>query len=133
MLGVSSEQSDMSILFGIYTLLAAFLEELIFRGYLVITEKGKAVLWLGIFAFSFLFAMVHPYIWNFDNPYLLELTPKALLSTGIVFINSLWFYSMRFNPLNKKRSLLPCIAAHFASNLGVFLVKLIQGHVSGLL
>ena len=44
---------------------------------------------------------------------------------------TLWFYAVRFWPLNPTRSLLPCVAAHAAKNLGVLAVKAAQGHVSG--
>jgi len=53
----------------------------------------------------------------------------------MVFLFSFWLYAMRFPlrypKLNPSRSLIPCIAAHLAKNLGVFVIKLAQGHVSG--
>lgn len=37
-----------------------------------------------------------------------------------------------FFVLNKTQSLFPSIVAHIVSNIGVFIIKLAQGHVSGL-
>jgi uncharacterized protein len=132
MLNVSSEQSSMTLLFALVTLASGFGEELVFRGYLVITNRGKTMLWLGIFFFSILFSLAHQHLWTWEDGFLsFHWTTKALFSTGVVFLNSLWFYFLRFNKDNSNRSLLPCIAAHVASNAGVFFVKLAQGHVSG--
>jgi membrane protease YdiL (CAAX protease family) len=132
-LGLSAEQTSMTLLFGLVTLASGFGEELIFRGYFVIQKKGTAILWLSISGFSVLFALIHPYLWQWDEGTLkIEMSTKAWFSTGIVFLNSLWFYYLRFSKLNSKRSLWPCIAAHMCSNAAVFLVKLFQGHVSGL-
>jgi hypothetical protein len=132
MLGLSSEQSSMTILFALVTVASGFGEELVFRGYLVITKKGNPVLWLGILGFSLLFAVVHPYLWRWENGGLeIQFTTKAWFSTGVVFLNSLWFYYLRFAKSNSNNSLWPCIAAHAASNGAVFFVKLAQGHVSG--
>jgi len=131
--GFVEEQSDMTVLFGLFTLAAAFVEELIFRGFLVVTKKGRAALIGSIFLFSILFALFHPFLWEWqDDGLVFNFSGKAWFSTSIVFINSLWFYTIRFLPVNPRHSLLPCIAAHFASNLGVILIKLFQGHIVGL-
>lgn len=133
MLGISAEQSVVTWLFGLVTVVSGFGEELIFRGYLVIQNRGKRMLWLSIFLFSFLFSLAHPFLWSWEDGKLLTHgSTKACFSTFIVFLNSLWFYVLRFNPANPSRSLWPCIAAHVASNLAVFSVKMVQGHVSGL-
>jgi membrane protease YdiL (CAAX protease family) len=39
-LGLDQEQSEITLLFGIYTLVAAIIEEVIFRGYIVINDRG---------------------------------------------------------------------------------------------
>ena len=133
MLAISSEQSSMTVLFALVTIAAGFGEELIFRGYLIIQNRGRATLWAGIFGFSALFALIHPYLWEWEDGSLsLQLNTKAWFSTAVVFLNSLWFYYLRINAANPNRSLWPCIAAHAASNAAVFFVKLAQGHVSGL-
>ena len=86
---------------------------------------------------SLVFAVIHPYLWEFDYPedaafweiwraIKLDLTAKPLWSTGILFVNSLWFYYVRFSRLNTHRSLIPCFLAHGASNLGVFVIKYLQ-------
>src|SRR3569833_566076 len=62
-LGVSGEQSNMTVLFALYTLCAAFVEEVVFRGFIVIDGKGVAVRWVSIFAASLLFAALHPFLW----------------------------------------------------------------------
>jgi hypothetical protein len=50
----------------------------------------------------------------------------------LLFLNSIWFYTLRFCKWNPRHSLLPCFAAHIASNVMVFVVKLAQGHVTSL-
>lgn len=131
-LGLSAEQSKITVLFGIYTLMAAFIEELIFRGFLVVEGKGRALLWGGIIAASAVFAAIHPFLWQWeDGVFSWTPTPKAWFSTIIVFLSSLWFYAVRFASFNPHRSLLPCIAAHAAKNAGVFAIKGVQGFVAG--
>ncbi len=147
-LGLSDQQSTITVLFGVYTLIAAFIEELIFRGFIVIDGRGKALRWAGIVGASILFAVLHPFLWNWDMGedtagwhalmvwrwhewFTWQMTPKGWFSTAIVFASSLWFYTVRFASFNPRRSLLPCIAAHAAKNLGVFAVKGIQGFVTG--
>jgi hypothetical protein len=49
----------------------------------------------------------------------------------MAFAGSLWFYTVRFFPLNPQHSLIPCIAAHLTKNLGVFGLKAALGFVSG--
>ncbi len=118
---------------------AALVEELIFRGYLVITSKGRILLVLSIVGFSILFAVIHPFLWSYDPDReggLLGLHPdfsfKAWYSTAFIFAASLWFYTVRFLPSNPRHSLLPCFAAHLAANWAVFAVKWQQGYISGL-
>jgi len=144
---VVEQQSTMSVLLGIYTLAAAFVEELIFRGFLFFDRHGKWKLYGSILLISILFALIHPYIWSYEvppnqPPWLFwkwmgiriwqadgQLDIQPIFSTCILFINSLWFYYVRFFGLNRFRSLIPCIAAHLASNLGVFVIKAVQGKV----
>jgi uncharacterized protein len=129
-LAVSAEQKDITVLFLFAMISASFVEELIFRGYLVIKGKGSIPLVSSILMFSLIFAVIHPYLWNFDKMALsVDLSTKALFSTGIIFLNSIWFYTVRFYAINPENSLIPCFSAHLASNLGVFLIKLCQGHV----
>lgn len=131
-LGISEEQSTITVLFGVYTLAAAFMEELIFRGFLVVQHRGRALLVAGIVGASLLFALLHPFLWKWeDGAVHFQWGAKGWFSTAVVFASSLWFYTVRFWPLNPTRSLVPCIAAHAAKNLGVFAVKYAQGFVSG--
>lgn len=146
-LGVSDQQSEITVLFGLYTLIAAFIEELIFRGFIVIENRGKAVLWTGIVAASIFFAALHPFLWTWEmgeaatwealaiwrwHEWLTwHLTPKGWFSTITVFVSSLWFYTVRFAAFTPNRSLLPSITAHATKNLGVFVVKGVQGFVAG--
>lgn len=131
-LGISEEQSTMTVLLGLYTLAAAFVEELIFRGYVVVENRGRAALVAGIVGASLVFALLHPFLWEWkDSALVLNYGAKAWFSTGAIFVGSLWFYAVRFLPGNPTRSLVPCIAAHAAKNLGVFGVKYAQGFVSG--
>lgn len=67
----------------------------------------------------------HSYFeWNFDEA-------KAWMSSFILVANSMFWFWLRFHPANTKRSLLPCIIGHATTNLGVFFIKLAQGHVTG--
>lgn len=131
-LDVVADQSDLTIMFALFTLVAAFIEELIFRGFLVVQNRGRAVLIGSIVFFSTIFALIHPFLWSWEDEGLVfHFTDKAWFSTGIVFLNSLWFYTVRFLPVNPRHSLIPCILAHFSSNLGVILIKAYQGHLVG--
>lgn len=131
-LGLSEQQSKITVLFGLYTLAAAFGEELIFRGFIVVENHGRAALVASIVGASVVFAALHPFLWQWaDGALHLHFGPKAWFSTALVFASSLWFYAVRFWKLNPTRSLLPCIAAHLAKNLGVFVIKYAQGFVSG--
>lgn len=133
MLGISAEQSSITVLFALVTIAAGFGEELVFRGYLLVQSKGRVWLWASVFGFSFMFAILHPYLWIWEDGALkFQLSPKTFFSTGIVFLNSLWFYVLRVSRANQSKSLWPCIAAHASSNAAVFFVKLAQGHVSGI-
>jgi uncharacterized protein len=132
LLGLTAQQSRMTGLFALYTLVAAFAEELVFRGYLVMENRGRAALVAGIVGASLLFALVHPFLWEWREGALhLHNHPKAWFSTGAVFAGSLWFYAVRFMPLNPTRSLLPCFAAHFAKNAGVIAIKYAEGFLGG--
>lgn len=131
-LGLSGEQSRMTWLFGAYTLTAAIIEEVIFRGYLVIDRRGPAALWAGAVAASVLFAALHPFLWKWDDAgFAFTLGAKGAFSTAVVFATSLWLYAARFGAWNPTRSLLPCIAGHAAKNAGVIAIKAAQGFLGG--
>jgi uncharacterized protein len=131
-LGISTEQSKVTALFGLYTLAAVVIEEVIFRGYLVIEGRGARLRWTGIIAASVIFAALHPFLWQWDDDgFQLTLTLKGWFSTAMVFLASLWFYAVRFASWNPARSLLPCFVAHAVKNVGVFAIKGAQGFVVG--
>ena len=132
-LGVSAEQSKISVLFALSSICAApVIEEVVFRGYLVIENRGRLVLWAGVVGVSLLFALLHPFLWTWNGQALtLHFGAKAWFSTAMVFVVSLWFYSVRFFRLNPQRSLLPCFVAHATKNLGVFAIKYVEGFVGG--
>lgn len=131
-LGLSAEQSRITWLFGAYTLTAAIIEEIIFRGYIVVEHRGAAARWAGIVGASALFAALHPFLWRWDDAgWALTLNAKGAFSTAIVFATSLWLYVARFAAWNPRHSLLPCIAAHAAKNAGVIAIKAAQGFVVG--
>jgi membrane protease YdiL (CAAX protease family) len=146
-LGLSDEQSTMTVLFGLYTLIAAFIEELIFRGFIVIDGKGKTLRWMGIVGASVLFAALHPFlwkwevgeadglnalmVWRWDEWFSWQWSAKGWFSTAAVFVSSLWFYIVRFAAFNGRQSLIPCIVAHVTKNSGVFVIKGIQGFIVG--
>ena len=132
-LGLSAEQSSMTALFGLYSILGApIIEEVIFRGYLVIEDRGRLALWAGVVGISLLFALLHPFLWESNEKGLTVLfNGKAWFSTATIFAGSLWFYTVRFFGLNPQRSLLPCFVAHATRNLGVFAIKYVEGFVGG--
>lgn len=140
-LGTVEDQSEITALFGLYMLAAAFFEEVIFRGFLVVPNRGRAWLLGSILFFSLIFTLAHPFLWEFEagengwrfweGTLALDFSTGAWFSTAIVFANSLWFYTVRFYALNPGRSLIPCFAAHLASNAGVFAVKGAQGFMTG--
>jgi len=133
LLGLSAEQSMMTALLAVYAVLSApVMEEVLFRGYLVIEHRGRAVLWIGIVSASLLFTLLHPFLWKWtDGGFSVQLGPKAWFSTVMVFAMSIWFYAVRFFRLNAQRSLLPCLVAHTAKNVGVVLIKYSQGFLGG--
>lgn len=133
-LGIAGEQSKMTWLFALYSLTAApVVEELIFRGYLVIVGKGKAALWGGILLASLLFATLHPFLWKWDDAgFALTLGTKGWFSAVVVFVTSLWLYAARFGSWNPSHSLLPCVVAHAAKNVGVVVIKASTGYMGGL-
>ena len=137
-LGLSGQQSKITVLFGVYSLIAAFIEELIFRGFIVINGRGTLVRWAGILAASALFAALHPFLWQWqgglpwsDGKLICSFNAKGWFSTAAVFASSLWFYTVRFMPMNPSNSLIPCFTAHATKNIGVFAVKAVQGFING--
>jgi uncharacterized protein len=133
-LGVSGEQSEITVLFAIYSVLgAAIVEELVFRGFIVVDGKGSRWLIASTTGASVLFALAHPHLWKWeDGAFSWHLDTKGWFSTISLFVGSIWFYMCRFASWNSSRSLLPCFAAHAGKNLAVVLIKLAQGFIIGL-
>jgi uncharacterized protein len=133
-LGIFEQQSKMTWLFAAYSVLGApILEELVFRGYLVVRGKGTAILWTTIVGFSAAFALLHQFLWDWnESGFVLTIDRKGLFSTALLFATSLWLYASRFAPWNTTQSLLPCFLAHAAKNAGVVLVKASSGYMQGL-
>jgi membrane protease YdiL (CAAX protease family) len=111
------------------SLAAGIVEEVIFRGYLVVSNRGRTWLVGSCLGFSLLFALIHGHLWSTEDGFAFTCTTKAVFTTSILFVNSLWFYALRFGRWNPNRSIFPCMIAHATSNLGVFVVKLAQGYV----
>ena len=128
-LGIAAEQSEVVWYLVITWICAGIVEEVIFRGYLVVDKKGTAALVVSCVGFSLIFALLHPHLWSLEDGFHLTFTDKGLFTTSLLFANSLWWYACRFGPWNKTRSIFPCMIAHAASNLGVFFVKWAQGFV----
>lgn len=133
-LGIADQQSQMTWLFALYSVAAApVIEELIFRGFLVVENRGRVALCAGAIAASAAFAFLHPFLWQWDSDGLrLTLTTKGMFSTTMLFVTSLWLYVARFAAWNPHRSLLPCFAAHAAKNAGVVVTKAVTGFMGGL-
>lgn len=131
-LGLAEKQSKMTALFSAYTLCAAFVEEIIFRGYIVIEHRGSAIRWAAAVGASLLFAALHPFLWDWQESHVIwHFDGKGMFSTAAVFITSLWFYFVRFAGFNPSRSLAPCFAGHLTKNLGVIVIKAAQGYLVG--
>jgi uncharacterized protein len=133
-LNISSEQSEITVLFALYSILgAAIVEELVFRGFVVVDDKGRGWLIASALGASIVFALAHPHVWQWEDGQLTwHFDTKGYFSTACLFLSSLWFYACRFAPWNKNQSLLPCFTAHAAKNLAVVLVKAAQGFVVAL-
>ncbi|MEX0322858.1 MAG: CPBP family glutamic-type intramembrane protease [Puniceicoccaceae bacterium] len=136
-LGVSSQQTTIPAIALLSMLAAGIIEEIIFRGYIIIDKRGTNMLIASAMVFSLIFALLH-YQYYTEIPedgnwrdMSLVIDSKSLWSLFLLYLNSLWFYTVRFFRLNPQHSLLPCFAAHIASNFAVFMVKLAQGHVVG--
>ena len=128
-LGLAAGQSTMTWLFALYSITGApMIEELVFRGWLVVENRGKAMMWSAAAGASLVFAALHPFLWRWDDAgFALTINAKGWFSTVVVFATSLWLYVVRLAPWNPKRSLLPCVAGHAAKNLGVIVVKAATG------
>jgi membrane protease YdiL (CAAX protease family) len=130
LLGLVTSQSEMVWYFVFVIVAAGIVEEVVFRGFLVVEHKGRAALVGSCVGFSLLFALGHGHFWSTQNGFEWAFTVKAAFSTTILFANSIWFYALRFGPWNPNRSIFPCMLAHALSNLGVFVVKWVQGYVT---
>lgn len=131
-LGISGEQATLPARSLLPLLGAAVVEEVVFRGYLVATGRGRTVLVGSIIFFSALFALLHPYLWSWeDGGFSWQVTTKTVFTTTFLFLGSLWFYTVRFAFGNDRHSLLPCFVAHATANASVWVVKLLQGHLTG--
>lgn len=132
-LGLSAQQSRMTALFALYSVMAApVIEEIIFRGFLVVESRRREVVWAGAIGASLVFATLHPFLWRWDDTgFAWTLTAKGGFSTVVVFAASLWLYAARLGSWNPTRSLLPCFAAHAAKNLGVVAIKGALGFLGG--
>ncbi|MBN2234391.1 MAG: CPBP family intramembrane metalloprotease [Opitutales bacterium] len=139
-LGAHTLQSTVSLWQIPAILSAPVIEEIVFRGYLVIQSKGRPLLILSILLSSALFAIIHPYGWQVTIPesffdfanWSIHLNPDLpfRLTTLYLFVLSLLCFALRFHPRNPNRSLLPCFCAHFAANIAVLCIKSLQGFVS---
>lgn len=130
-LGIAGQQSHLTWWFALYSIVAApTIEELMFRGWLVVENRGRALQWAGAVGASVAFAALHPFLWKMDDSgFALQFGVKGWFSTGVVFATSLWLYVARFASWNPQRSLLPCVTGHFAKNLGVVAIKVATGFV----
>ena len=124
----------MTWLFALYSIAGApVIEEIIFRGWLVVQHRGRTTMWAAAVVASLAFAALHPFLWLWDDAgFRLTLTSKGAFSTAMLFLGSLWFYAARLGPWNPARSLLPCFAAHAAKNAGVVVAKAAGGFMGAL-
>lgn len=140
-LGLTGQQSRITWLFGLYSVVAApVIEEIIFRGYLTIglstatdhRSRPPVIAWMAAAGASVGFAVLHPFLWRWDaGGFALTLDTKGWFSSAAAFATSLWLYAVRLGPWNRRRSLLPCFIGHGGKNLGVLVIKHAQGFVTG--
>lgn len=128
-LGIVDAQSEMVWFFVFASISAGVIEEVVFRGYLVVQNRGRNALVLSCLGFSLVFALVHGYLWSMEDGFAWNLTVQSVFNTWILFFNSVCFYALRFGPWNGNQSIVPSIIAHMVLNLGVFGVKLAQGYI----
>jgi uncharacterized protein len=133
-LGITAEQSRLTWLFALYSVCGApIIEELMFRGWLVVEHRGRPAMWAAAIIASALFALLHPFLWKWDDTGLVFLPgAKGWFSTVAIFVTSLWFYAVRLGPWNPTRSLLPCFVAHAAKNATVVTIKAATGFIGPL-
>ena len=119
-LGLAAQQSRMTWLFALYSVAGApIIEELIFRGWLVVENRGRAMMGGAALGASVGFAALHPFLWRWDDAgFAFTFDAKGWFSATAVFATSLWLYVTRLAAWNPSRSLLPCFAAHAAKILG---------------
>lgn len=137
-LGVEQKQTSVSAWALFSWIGAAWTEEFVFRGYLVVQNRGRAALVASIIVFSLVFALGHPFMWDYSVPegasvfggqWKFDFSAQPINATLSIFTCSLLFYALRFVPANKNRSIIPCACAHLTYNLGVFAAKAVQGFV----
>ncbi len=136
LLGVSGDQTTISHWFLFAMLAAAIIEEVIFRGFLYIRNRGRLGIVISAFVFSLLFALLHPYLWQIEKgdglfgfKWYLTLDTQAIIATASICILSLWFYYCRFSKHNPYRSMLPCFLSHASANICVYFIKWAGGFV----
>ena len=124
---VTANQSVSNLHILGFTIGAAIVEEMVFRGFAAPSHlRGIKLLGLIIIG-SFLFSIFHCI-----NPETLQFslnTVQGRISLVATFFVSVWLYLGRYNPLNPERSILPCLIGHVVRNLAVFGVKWSQGFV----
>ena len=138
--GIANQQSRIPFFYLLPMLGAAITEEVIFRGYLVVRNRGRAMLIASAVFFSILFAVIHPYLWSHSvadpkgfewlSTLRLRLDTYSVVATASIAILSLWYYYVRFSKQNPNRSLIPCFCAHASANLTVFIIKLSSGYAT---
>ena len=138
--GIADQQSRIPFFYLLPMLGAAITEEVIFRGYLIVCNRGKTMLIASACFFSFLFAAIHPYLWEHTvadptgfewlTTLRIRLDTYSVIATTSIAVLSLWYYYVRFSKQNPHRSLIPCFCAHASANLAVFIMKLSSGYVT---
>lgn len=128
-LGLVPLQSELVWYFLFALLAAGIIEEVVFRGFLVVSGRGQSILIGSCVFFSLIFSLIHGDFWETEAGFQWVFTSQSFFNASILFVNSLCFYALRFGPWNPTRSIIPPIIAHVAYNLGVYLVKLGQGFI----
>ena len=85
-LGIVEAQSEMVWFFVFASISAGVIEEVVFRGYLVVQNRGRNALVLSCLGFSLVFALVHGYLWSMEDGFAWNFTVQGFSIPGSYFL-----------------------------------------------
>ena len=85
-LGIVEAQSEMVWFFVFASISAGVIEEVVFRGYLVVQNRGRNALVLSCLGFSLVFALVHGYLWSMEDGFAWNFTVQGIFNTSFTLL-----------------------------------------------